>query len=435
MAKKPVQKADATYPRLAKAVAKGVAAAKLAPAIDRCERELAKLPKSSFHCALEQSWLDQTDEAAGWLAAFHEHTAKLMPLKAIYVELTRFEINTKVWDAHAFAYDFFGDPDDLGWLVGWKHSTNRPLILKGMAEVQSAYRRHVRTSEPRATEQHAAETASVLLELRFQDLMLAAARQARKKRALPEDLPVLAATHDSDLIARSYGRVKPHVTRVGPERPKASVVPADGMRHVYQLSGGWDEFRNSLPWDILEGVSIDAEMQLSELLDQTRSLAEDWKPPRVKLRSRKWRCDLLSFGAGHHWAVNQRARQALEPLFADSVEFLPVRCPQVKPCWVLHPLRYVDLAPTARHNAKGISNITVIERYDFVLAAIEGLHLFGVHQAPRSDARKGGFCFLNDYVSDAFKAAIESHGLQGVVFERVFAYRAEDKRMRRRHGQ
>src|SRR3989442_887731 len=126
------------YLELQRAVQTDVRAARLEPAIAYCEQVLSDLPKSNYHIALGQTFLGQTDEAAAWLAGFYQQTSETMKVKVLYVEMTRFEINTDVWDAHAFAYDLFGGPNDLGWLAGWKKHTDQPLVLAGLADVRAA---------------------------------------------------------------------------------------------------------------------------------------------------------------------------------------------------------------------------------------------------------------------------------------------------------
>src|SRR5262249_11023865 len=147
-------------------------------------------------------------------------------------------------------------------------------------------------------------------------------------------------------------------------------------------------------------------------LDRAEPLAKTWAAPRVTLRQRKWRCDLISLYP--HWAVNEKARAALAPLLRRTVEVLPLRCAELPPLCVLHPLRHIDLAPGAVHNATNGSNMTVIRRYAFEIDDLMGKHLFGVKQVVGSAARKGGLCFAANYVSEEFKRLVAAHGLQGV---------------------
>jgi hypothetical protein len=64
----------------------------------------------------------------------------------------------------------------------------------------------------------------------------------------------------------------------------------------------------------------------------------------------------------------------------------------------------------------------VVRRYSFLIDELKGKHLFGVKQAHSSPARKAGFCFAANYVSEKLRRAVEENELQGVVFEKVFSY-------------
>jgi hypothetical protein len=417
-------KPNETYFRLQRAITKYVEHGKLAPAIARCERELSKHPRSQFHAAIGRSWLGQTAEAAQWLAAFLRQTAKSMPVRALYCEMTRFEINTDVWDAHALAYDFMGDPADLGWLVGWKTSTTKPLVLARMRDLQRLYGQHARREDgPPLGEAGPSEAASMLLTLRFMELIQAAAQRAREEGKLPEEMPVFAAVHDSDVVLAAYGKVQPQVTRLEPPRPKPAAQPhQDDRRRIYQLDIPWDEFGNSLPFDVLNFASAAEERRCGTLLDQAQPLAAQWKPPRMKLRKRKWRCDILRLGVLQCWALTGRAKEILEPLLGKSVELLPLKCADLE-CWVMHPLRHIELAAEAIHNGRGGSNITEIEKYAFRPQDLAGLHLFGVLNSPGSAARKAGLSYQCNYVSSEFKQLVDQHDLQGAALEEIYSYR------------
>jgi hypothetical protein len=412
-----------SYEKLERAVRKWVRKADLSRAIAHCEKELAALPRTEYHQALGRSWLRQTLDASRWLGGFCRTTAKALSIRALYCEMNLFEINPDEWYVDAFAYDFFGEPRDLGWLVGWKKTTgdrNR-LVLRGMRELQALFARDY-GDEPPADIRPASEVVILLLTLRMQELMHAAALRARQSGQLPEDLPVLAASHDSDLICFSYGRVKPRVTRPEPARPVVSPPPRAGARlGIYQIGTGWDEFHNSLPWDGLVYAREKDEEKYTDQLYKVKPLARNWRALRVKLHRRKWRCDLIQLYP--HWAVNERARAALTPLLGKTVEFLPLRCAKLPGLWVLHPLRHIDLAAGAVHNGKAGHNMTVIHRYAFEAEDLKGKHLFGVKQVPGSAARAGGHCFRANYVSEEFKGAVTTNGLQGIVFEKVFSYR------------
>jgi hypothetical protein len=369
---------------------------------------------------LGRSWLGQTHQASRWVAGFYRSAIKALAVRTLYCEMNRFEINPGQWYIDAFAYDFFGEPDDVGWLVGWKKSTGSPFVLHGMTDLQAIFARHY-SAVPPAEVRVASEVVILLLGLRMQELIQTAASHARQSGRLPESIPVLAAVHDSGLVCRCYGQIKPPVTRPEPARP---VVPLRARRkrrvEIYRMDGGWDEFHNSLPWDLLDYANESDEERYRNLLARAKPLGKSWKAPRVKLRRRRWRCDLI--GLHPHRAVSERTREILLPLLKNTVEFLPLCCAELPGLWLLHPLRHIDLGPKAVHNARAGGNMTAIRRYSFVIDDLKGKHLFGVKQAPGSPARKAGFCFAAaDYVSEEFKRAIEINGLQGVVFERVFS--------------
>jgi hypothetical protein len=414
------------YFRLAHEIAPWIRKAKLNLAIAHCEAALASLPITEYHKAAGRSWLQQTEEAASWLAEFYRRARKKLEVRTIYCEMNSFEINADEWYVDAFAYDFFGDTADLGWLCGWKESSDqRRLVLRGMDDLQALFARDY-VDEPPDAVLPSSEVVIHLLTLRMQELIHAAAYAARRSGGLPEDIPVLAAVHESHLISFSCGQIKPPITRAGPERPKNSQSKrSDGQMGIYRLSGGWDEFWNSLPWDRLECVLDDEEDRCRELLRKAKSLRRSWKPPKLNLCKRKWRADLMELWPNSHWVANESAMQALSPLLGNTVEFLQVLCYDLRKLWVLHPLEHIDLAGGAVHNGSRGDNMTSIKRYDFNVKDLVGKHLFGVKQVTGSPARKGGYCFAADYVSEEFKLTFAKHRLQGVVFEEVFLYRTQ----------
>lgn len=425
MAMKRQSKSVDLYARLGQEIVPWLRQARFDRAIAHCEAVLASLPATPYHKVTGRSWLHQTEEAARWLVDFFGVAKKNLQVRAIYCEMNRFEINPQEWRVDGFAYDFFGKPTDPDWLCGWQETSGEHrLVLSGMKDLQALFARDY-ADEPPGKIRASSEVAIHLLSLRMQELVHGAARQARSSGDLPEEVPVLAAVHDSDLIAISYGRIKPPITLVGPLRPRHSRSPRnDGRLGIYRLSGGWDRFQNSLPWDTLDYVRDKDEETVGELLDRAKVLQRTWKPPKLKLRRRKWRCDLLELGPCSHWAANEKAMQALVPLLGKTVEYLPASCDSEQKLYVLHPLEQVDLAAGAIHNGINGNNMSSIQRHDFNLKELAGKHLFGVKQAPHSAARKGGFCFAANYVSEEFKLTYARHGLQGAVFEEVFSYSA-----------
>lgn len=396
-------------------------------AIAHCEEKLALLKRTEYHAALGRSWSRQVGELARWLRDFYRKTCKQFPVRALYCEMNRLEINTEQWSLGAFAYPFFGNPDNLGWIVGWKESTG-DFVLGGVKDLQALFARDYRgvpTSRVRAS----SDVVILLLTLRMLELVQAAARLARKNGDLPEDVPVLAAAHEAPPLCIFYGAVVPPITLEGPARPVHRPLRVGARLGIYNMDGGFDEFHNSLPWDVLDYVG-DHDFGLGPL-DITKPLARSWKARRVILRKRGWPCDIISIYP--QWAVNQKAHAALEPLLRKTVEFLPLRCDDIPRLWLMHPLRSIDLGPRAKHNGQFGDNITVIHKYDFNIGDLSGKHFFGVKQMPGSDSRSAGFCYRRArLVSEEFRQTVIEHGLQGVVFERVFAYRPHNASARPR---
>ncbi len=184
------------YARLERAIRAWVQRGDLNHAVARCEADLAGLSRTDYHAALGRSWLGQTREASRWLAGFYESAAKAFPVRALYCEMNRFEINTDEWYLDAFAYDFFGDPQDLGWLVGWKKASGQRgrFVMRGMQDVQTLFARDYSDDPPNSV-RAPSEVVILLLTLRMQELVQAAARQARQAGGLPDNIPVLAAAH------------------------------------------------------------------------------------------------------------------------------------------------------------------------------------------------------------------------------------------------
>jgi hypothetical protein len=191
-----------------------VESGKLNRAITYCEKAIGRLPKCEYHQALGRSWLDQTDKAAGWLAKFYKTAQRTMEVRSLYCEMNRFEINPDRWYIDGFAYDLVGDMKDLDWLCGWKKATGAScFVLKGMKDLQRLFKRDKERECP-DEESVSSELVILLLTLRMEELVDAAARTARRNKGLPEDVPVFATAHDCDLISTSAGR------RIGGRRGK-----------------------------------------------------------------------------------------------------------------------------------------------------------------------------------------------------------------------
>lgn len=408
-------------PKLLRKVQNLLDKGKLTTAIELCEAALSKEATTKYHAAIGRTWIAQVDEVAHWLTSSYKRAARSISVRSLYVEMNRFDINHDLWYLDVFAYDIFGGSADLDWLAGWKKSSQlqKRFKLRGTEDLQTLFSNDDRDDLPTSS-RNLLELVFLILSLRMQELICAAMSKARQSRQLPDELPVLAAVHDFDLVYCSYGETLPLVTEYEPEYPTA--IPdasCDKDLAVYRIGGGYDTFHNSLPWDLLDYANKEEAKECQDRLEKNLRLSDAWIPPRVTLRKRKWRNDIIQLYPD--WAVNEKARTVLLPLLKKSVEFLPLICDQHPNLWLLHPLRHIDLSARAVHNGNPGFNITQVMSYDFEPKSLRGKHLFGIKQAKGSPARKAGYCLSADYVSEQFKQLVESHDLRGLVFEKVFS--------------
>jgi hypothetical protein len=91
------------YARLGLDIAPWVRKGKFKLAIAHCEAALASLPATDYHKAAARSWLPQTEEAARWLADFYRKARRKLQPRAIYCEMSSFEINPGGWYVDGFA--------------------------------------------------------------------------------------------------------------------------------------------------------------------------------------------------------------------------------------------------------------------------------------------------------------------------------------------
>jgi hypothetical protein len=421
-----------TYNAAEAAVFKMVQRGQLDKAIAAAEKKLSKLPESDYHQVLGRSWSDQAEKAAKWLQKLARKVATKFPVSAIYCEMNRFEINTDEWYLDAFAYDRLGDPDDLGWLSGWQESTEERsrFVLKGMSDLQAAFQRdYLHDDGPNPEIIAPSELAILLLTLRMQELVDLAAHVAWKEEWLSQETLVLSAAHDTGMVCiskTSAGEKQLREARqIARKTPPPSEVREDGATGpgVYLMDGGWDN-GNSLPWHVLdhEGDMRD----LDPVSRKTEPLSGKWNSPNAKLRKRKWPGDLISMYPA--WTVNCRARDVIEELVRDEVEFLPIECDPPMERWLIHPLVQIPLAKDAvtsrdRPFFSPDSNITTIYEYSFSPADLVGRHLFRISQHPDSPAGRARSTCTGWFVSDEFVRAIEENKLNGVMFKKVVALR------------
>ena len=104
------------------------------------------------------------------------------------------------------------------------------------------------------------------------------------------------------------------------------------------------------------------------------------------------------------------AREALEPLVGQMVEFLPLDCldkPQ-QTLWLLNVLNVAECLDYERSEFTYWENeaIKAVRHYAFQAGCLDGQHIF----------RLPLFNYVEIYVSDEFKRLTEQHGLTGLYW-------------------
>jgi hypothetical protein len=110
---------------------------------------------------------------------------------------------------------------------------------------------------------------------------------------------------------------------------------------------------------------------------------------------------------------SERAWIALCPLIGRVVEALPLICPGDQPYFAINALDIVDcldLAHTTLSRNEISGNITDVRDHHFKIERLEGKHFF---KTPQTKA-------LEVLVSDEFRRIVESHGLKGLLFKKVW---------------
>lgn len=102
----------------------------------------AVTPATPFHAAIGRDLLAQAEPAAEWLMSIYDEAAAQMRVRALYVEMNRFDINTDRWYLEAGAYDIrpgsmFGDLE--GNLGEYEFFSEREFTLTGTDDLQRAF--------------------------------------------------------------------------------------------------------------------------------------------------------------------------------------------------------------------------------------------------------------------------------------------------------
>ncbi len=161
-----------------------------------CERvvskQLAALPHSPFHVALDLSITNSPADVAAHFDGFFRREAARFAIKATYAEMNGFDINPDCWYFDVFAFSDYGGHDDYDWLSDWQSSEYDTMAICGLERLQEVY-----ASDAFQDEQYrdAIRVSGLLVVIKFQDLIQKAAPQIHGLQ-----FPLLATAHDYDFI-------------------------------------------------------------------------------------------------------------------------------------------------------------------------------------------------------------------------------------------
>jgi len=135
-----------------------------------------------------------------------------------------------------------------------------------------------------------------------------------------------------------------------------------------------------------------------------------WTPLAVELSSDGLPGDFPSLG-GTPLVFSERALSLLSPLMIGCIELLPLAC-TTESLSVVNVTKVLDCLDHAQSQFKHFSDgqrIMRVEKYVFREPCIHQAHIFKIPEQIRN----------RHYVSDTFKATVETNGLRGMVFHQV----------------
>ena len=169
-------------------------------AIQLAENRLASIPSSPFHEIIGQSLLGHTDKLCCWIDDFHRSGATTQPVRALYFELTEFDINTDEWAIDGFAYSKDYGLEDSEWLSDWGVTSVNAFVLEGYEYLQLSFEEVELDSEDL---QNAYDWCEQLVIARYMELVQATHKQAQLQGLTWARLPVYYTEHGYDFILRS----------------------------------------------------------------------------------------------------------------------------------------------------------------------------------------------------------------------------------------
>ncbi|MFA5837318.1 MAG: DUF1629 domain-containing protein [Bellilinea sp.] len=163
----------------------------------------------------------------------------------------------------------------------------------------------------------------------------------------------------------------------------------------------WLFFRDLKPGLIpepIQGITVQYETQSKDLSPSQRALLRKGRLPKGDFPSLN----------GVQIVFSEKALDVLWPLIQNNVQVIPLEC-EDEPLFLIHVTRFIDGLDLEHSNYKWLVEnkaISDVNHFVFHEEKTKGENIF---RMPLN--------FPSVYVSDTFKAAVEEHGLKGLLWK------------------
>lgn len=174
----------------------------LSVAIAQVEAALGNLEPTYFHALRGVSLVPQREAGLRWLTAFYDRVSRAQPVKALYLEMNGFDVNTDEWYVDGFAFEKAGTPGELDWLADWEEdmATTEPFVLRGFEGGQEAFAQYMEEGDHSDALERARDLAEALVVLRLQELLDHIHRTAKSQGLAWGQTPVWVTAHDYEPV-------------------------------------------------------------------------------------------------------------------------------------------------------------------------------------------------------------------------------------------
>ena len=180
-------------------------------ALQIAEAALNMLPITAFHAVCGRSLVYSVPKLATWIDDFYHQAKKRCAACALYFELNEFDVNTKAWFIHGFAYEKCElDTFDSDWLSDWATDTHVTIgpdfHIFSLGDVQAAFasiKGLKNRGEWTVEMEDAKDWCEQIILIRFMELMRATHLYAKQNLLGWSDIPIFFTEHDYDFILKS----------------------------------------------------------------------------------------------------------------------------------------------------------------------------------------------------------------------------------------